>query len=324
MVTTLQEVKRYKNFDELAKDVLDLAKEILPEQLIYLTSVNDKQQIILKLSHADSGVLVKEGMVINLNETVCQRIDFDKQQPLIYENIQEEIDSAELRNRLEEANIKSYLGLPISHVNGEQFGTLCVVHHEKSQYDEKSIHLLQRIVRMFSYYLELERCAYRDELTDLYNRHHLSNFFDEPFETGGVLFFLDLDGFKKVNDVHGHDTGDLVLKEVAQKLQYFVKQHSDAFAVRLGGDEFIINFSHLLSKEEMSERAEQLLATLSVWDGEYDLSASIGIAAYPAGNKTKLSTLLKNADEALYRAKTAGKNTFMFFESVELETSLRT
>ncbi|WP_416144003.1 hypothetical protein [Planococcus koreensis] len=90
-MATLQEVERYRNFDELAQDVLDLAKEILPEQLIYLTSFNDTQQIILKLSNDDSGILVREGMVINLDETLCNRIDFDKQQPLIYENVQKEI-----------------------------------------------------------------------------------------------------------------------------------------------------------------------------------------------------------------------------------------
>lgn len=313
MVTTLQEVENYKNFDELAKDVLDLAKEILPDQLIYLTSVSDNQQIILKLSNEDSGILLSEGMVLNLNETVCQRIDFEKQQPLIYENIREEIGSDDIRNVLIEANIKSYLGLPISHINGDKFGTLCVVHHEESHYDEKSIKLLQRIVRMFSYYLELERCAYRDPLTDLYNRHYLSKSFKVASKTGGVLFFLDLDGFKKVNDRHGHDTGDLVLKEVALKLQGFAKEHRDAFVVRLGGDEFIINFPLIFSKEEISRRAEQLLAGFRLWGTEYGLSTSIGIATYPAGTEINLKTLLKNADQALYQAKAAGKNTYRFF-----------
>lgn len=313
MVTTMQELERYKNFDELARDVLDLAKEILPDQLIYLSSFSDTQQIILKLSNDDSGILVSEGMVINLDETVCNRIDFEKKQPLIYENIQEEIVSDDLRNTLKEINIKSYLGLPISHINGDRFGTLCVVHHEKSHYDKKSIQLLQRIVRMFSYYLELERRAYRDSLTDLYNRHYLSSFFEEPSKTGGTIFFLDLDGFKKVNDLHGHDTGDMVLKEVAVRLQKFAKEHNDAFVVRLGGDEFIINCSRVANKEEISQQAEMVLNDLSTWGAEYGLSTSIGIASYPAGNEINLKTLLKNADDALYRAKTAGKNMYKFF-----------
>jgi len=313
MAVALEKMEPYKNFDELASDVLDLAKEIMPEQLIYLTSMDDTKQVILKLSNDDSNILVTEGMVINLNDTVCQRVDFDNKQPLIYENIQEEIGSDDLRKALEAANIKSYLGIPISHINGDKFGTLCVVNDEQSHYDSKSIKLLQRIVRMFTYYLELERRAYRDSLTDLYNRHFLANYFDSHAKIGGVFFFLDLDGFKKINDTYGHDTGDLVLKEVARRLQNFAAGHLDAFAVRLGGDEFVINFPQLSSKEDMAKQAQELLVLLSSWNEGYHLSASIGIAFYPADGDNNLTTLLKHADDALYRAKTLGKNRYQFY-----------
>lgn len=312
MLVTLQELQMYRNFDELASDVLYLAKEILPDKLIYLTLLSDNQQIILKLSNVNTSILLTEGMVINLNETVCNRVDFEKKQPLMYEDIREETCPDDLRNRLEEVNINSYLGIPICLVDGEKFGTLCVVHHEVSHFDKKSIDLLQRIARMFSYYLDLERFAFRDSLTELYNRHYLSKHFNDHSKAGGVIFFLDLDGFKKVNDIHGHDTGDLVLKEVAIRLQKFVNEHNDAFAVRLGGDEFLIHFSQISSEEEMSERAEHILNFLSTWDCEYQLSASIGIAPYPVDNNITLKTLLKNADNALYRAKAAGKNSYKF------------
>ena len=311
MVITVEDLKMYKDFDELAEDVLDLAKEILPDQLIYLTSFSDTQQIILKLSDLDTSILLTEGMAIDLEETVCDRIDFDKKQPLIYEDIKEACPS-DLRTILQGANIKSYLGIPISRVNGERFGTLCAVHHKESEFDTKSIQLLQRIVRMFSYYLDLERFAYRDSLTELYNRHYLSKFFEHDSKSAGAMFFLDLDGFKKVNDVYGHDAGDLVLKEVASKLQKFAAEHKEAFVVRLGGDEFIVYFPHISSKEEMSQRAELLLDSLRIWDAEYELSASIGIASYPDGSSTDLKTLLKDADHALYCANTAGKNTYKF------------
>ncbi|MGI2329244.1 sensor domain-containing diguanylate cyclase [Planococcus sp. YIM B11945] len=313
MAITLQELQMYKNFDELARDVLDLAKEILPDQLIYLTSFSDTQQIVLKLSNHDTSILLTEGMAINLSDTVCDRIDFESKQPLVYEDIREQTCPSELRNTLESINAKSYLGIPISFINGERFGTLCAVHHEQSQFDKKSITLLQRIVRMFSYYLVLERFASRDSLTGLYNRHYLSRFFEDHSESGGVVFFLDLDGFKKVNDIHGHDTGDLVLKEVASKLEKFAAEYEDAFAVRLGGDEFIVHFPYILSQEEMNERAEHVLGRLSTWHAQYQLSTSIGIASYSGGSNTDLNTILKNADEALYRAKTAGKNTYKFF-----------
>lgn len=314
MVITLQELQMYRNFDELASDVLDLAKEILPDKLIYLTSFSDKQQIILKLSNEDTSILLTEGMVINLNETVCNRIDFKNKQPLIYEDIKDGTCSVDLRDILEEVNIKSYLGIPISLVNGERFGTLCVAHHEESQFDKKSINLLQKIAKMFAYYLELEHFAYKDSLTGLYNRHYLSRYFEDHSKTGGVLFFLDMDGFKEVNDIHGHDTGDLVLKEIAIRLQKFVNEHHDAFAVRLGGDEFIIHFAQLSTREELSKRAEYVLNCLSAWNNKYQLSTSIGIVSYPVDSNINLKTLLKNADNALYLSKTAGKNCYKFFK----------
>ncbi|MGH2318751.1 diguanylate cyclase domain-containing protein [Planococcus sp. SE5232] len=313
MVTTFQELQMYKNFDELSSDVLDLAKEILPDQLLYLSSFSDTQQMILKLSNNDTNILITEGLIINLNETICNRVDFDNKQPLIYEDTRKESSLDDLRNALEEANVRSYLGIPISLMNGERFGTLCAVHDQESQFDKKSVELLQRIVRMFSYYLYLERFAYRDSLTELYNRHYLTKFFEDGSKSAGVLFFLDLDGFKKVNDIHGHDTGDLVLKEVASRLQQYVAEHPKAFAVRLGGDEFLIHLTDLSSQEEMGKQAEYVLKSLSTWDADYQLSASIGIVTYPVNGTDDLQTLLKNADQALYRAKTSGKNTYNFF-----------
>lgn len=312
MGMTFQELQMYTNFEELSRDVLDLAKEILPEQLLYLSSINGTQQIILKLSSEESKIPMSEGMMLNLNHSLCNFVDFEKNQPAIFEDVREERRLEELRDALEKAHIRSYLGIPISLGNGEQFGTLCAIHDEESHFDEKSIALLQRIVRMFSYYLNLERFAYRDSLTDLYNRRYLSQFFEDQAKTEGVIFFLDLDGFKKVNDVHGHDAGDLVLKEVALKLQRFVAEHTDAFAVRLGGDEFVVHFSSIASNEEMRERAEQLLASLSTWDTGYALSTSIGIVTYTEDENVDLKSLLKDADHALYSAKKAGKNTYRF------------
>lgn len=313
MTITFEEVQMYKNFDELAKDVLDLAREILPDQLFFLSSFTDTQQIILKLSSENSNMLVTEGMVLELNNTLCNRIDFDKKQPLMYEDIQEESNLDGLKKVLDQANVRSYLGIPISFMDGEKFGTLCAINDEKSRFDKKSIDLLQRIVKMFSYYLVLERFAYRDTLTDLYNRRYLTKYFEEYSQGGGELFFLDLDGFKKVNDNHGHEAGDEVLKEVASRLQRFANEQEKAIAVRLGGDEFLINFSQTSSREEVSEKARQVLHLLSSWKTKYELSASIGIVSYPVGRNIDLDTLLQQADEALYRAKTAGKNVFKFF-----------
>lgn len=314
-----EELQLYKNFDELARDMLELAKEIMPDQLFFLSTFSDDQQVILKLSNEQSNILVTEGTVLNLNSAICNRIDFEKNQPLVYEDIQKESDLNKIKEVLERANVRSYLGIPISLVNGEKFGTLCAINDEQSQFDSRSINLLQRIVRMFSYYLELERYSYRDDLTGLYNRRYLTKFFEDPPKRDGGIFFLDLDGFKKINDVYGHDAGDSVLKEIAFRLQTFANKQKDAFAVRLGGDEFILAFFHSYNEEEWREKAQQALNHLSDWDTGYELSTSIGIVTYAEEDHIKLTTLLKNADEALYRAKTTGKNTFKFFQEEKLK-----
>lgn len=312
----MRELEMYKNFDELAEDVIGLAKEILPDQLFYLSSISEAQQIILKHSPNDTSIPVAEGLVVDLDDTICQRVDFINKQPLVYEDTKEARELDDVRHVVESANVRSYLGIPISFVNGERFGTLCAVNDKKSRFDDKSISLLQRIVRMFSYYLDLERFAYRDSLTDLYNRHFLTRVFEGHAHTGGTVFFLDLDGFKKVNDIHGHDTGDLVLKEVAAKLQQVTKQRKEALAFRIGGDEFLVHFATRLSEGEMNGVAGQLLESLAAWDGDYELSTSIGIASYTDGAQLDLKTLLKQADDALYCAKKAGKNRHQLFEAL--------
>ncbi|WP_231891348.1 sensor domain-containing diguanylate cyclase [Paenibacillus swuensis] len=304
----------YKNFDEIARDILAMAKESLPDRLIYLTSFARKKQMILKLSEPNPSIHIHEGMVIDINDTVCNQIDFDNNAPLIYEDMSRETKLDDLRQALIGANINSYLGVPIILSNGEAFGTLCAVHTHANTITAKSTNTIQTIAKMFSYYLDLERLAYRDSLTGLYNRQFLYKYFEEKFGTGGALFFLDLDGFKNINDSYGHEAGDFILREVALRLEGFVQRHNGV-AVRLGGDEFVINLIDHLSKEEWGKHAEYLLSQLSSWDiplEGFQLSVSIGIALYAPSDGNPLKVVLKQADNALYSAKAMGKNTYQF------------
>lgn len=314
MTKPFRELQMYNHFNELADDVLQFAHEILPQQMFYLSVIEKKQQLIFKVANKKSDIPMADGMTLDLNQSLCSLVDFEKKIPLVLENIPGEGNLSGLNEALEQANVRSYLGMPIVLTNGEAFGTLCAINDEASLYEEKNIELLQRIVRFFLYYLELERFAWKDALTGLYNRRYLSKYFEDYPQHAGALFFLDLDGFKRVNDVFGHEVGDHVLQEVARRIQQFTVDYPNAHAVRLGGDEFVLHFAHDGSAEEWKQLASRILIHLCTWESAYRVSTSIGILIYNEGNDQPLEKLLHQADVALYAAKASGKNTFQFYK----------
>ena len=165
------------------------------------------------------------------------------------------------------------------------------------------------------------RLAHYDALTGIPNRA----FFLESVEKARAqlsdsrskiaVLFLDLDNFKMVNDTMGHARGDSLLKDVAQKLLSCVRE-SDIVA-RLGGDEFTIALLNVQSTIQIEDIAKKILAitreSLSSGDKEFVVSTSIGISVLPDDACT-VEMLIKNADTAMYRAKTDGKSKFQFFQ----------
>jgi len=130
-----------------------------------------------------------------------------------------------------------------------------------------------------------------------------------------ALFFIDLDGFKQINDVYGHDKGDQVLIEVSQKIQTINGDVS-----RLGGDEFvsIVKYDEQETLEKLAQTLVSDIQTKYIYkeDREILLSASIGISCYPR-DTTSLRELKRYADKAMYSAKIKGKNTYSFHENLK-------
>lgn len=163
--------------------------------------------------------------------------------------------------------------------------------------------------------------AYHDRLTGLPNR---ALFFDRLSQAMSqarrnrqhvALLFLDLDGFKPINDMHGHEAGDAVLKMVAQRLLACVRG-VDSVA-RLGGDEFAIvagEIEHPAEVEKVAEKILQAFAqTMVLPDGqECRVGTSIGISIFP-DNGNEMDSLLAAADAAMYDSKRTGKNTYTYF-----------
>ncbi|MBN2428175.1 MAG: diguanylate cyclase [Deltaproteobacteria bacterium] len=183
---------------------------------------------------------------------------------------------------------------------------------------------------------QIRRLAYYDSLTSLPNRRLYKELlsralkFAERYRTTFAVLFVDLDNLKKVNDTFGHNMGDMVLKEVADRLEhclresdYLARQSKDgskSTVSRIGGDEFIALVNNLTSQHNAESVSKRILKDLaSPYDlngNEVFISASIGIAMYPEdGNDPE--GLLKKADMAMYSAKEKGKNNYQFFSAIE-------
>lgn len=170
----------------------------------------------------------------------------------------------------------------------------------------------------------IHRLAYYDPLTDLANRslfkEQLSLEMRHADDNRGAvaLLYLDLDNFKPVNDTLGHEAGDILLKEVAQRLVSCVRS-SDTVA-RMGGDEFTVILGGQSSQEEArcfgehvaSQVVSALQEPIEIQGEDFCVTASVGIAIYPA-HASDASELLRHADQAMYRAKAKGRNIYQFF-----------
>jgi diguanylate cyclase (GGDEF)-like protein len=168
----------------------------------------------------------------------------------------------------------------------------------------------------------IEHLALHDPLTDLPNRRLFLELSNKAVSHAGrsgehfAILVIDLDGFKLVNDMHGHAAGDELLRVVTARISDELRD-ADVVA-RFGGDEFAILQSLTAQPHHAMSLAERLLDTLQapirVTDAEVVISASIGVALFPEDGRTT-EELLRNADTAMYRAKADGKATYRFFEA---------
>lgn len=169
----------------------------------------------------------------------------------------------------------------------------------------------------------LRYLAYHDPLTGLANRKQFHERLSQSLTWAQsnnqlvALMFIDLDGFKQVNDTLGHDIGDQLLKIVAQRLIHTVR--SSDIVSRLGGDEFTVILCNIAKVEYAAQIAEKILENLSqvfVLDGHnIFVTGSIGISIYPHDGEEE-ETLIKNADSAMYRSKQLGRNQYQFADSL--------
>lgn len=161
--------------------------------------------------------------------------------------------------------------------------------------------------------------AEQDSLTGLYNRKEtekrIKQFLDSRPELNCALFMVDMDNFKLINDTNGHMVGDVVLSEAALTMKSLMR--STDIVGRIGGDEFTVFMKDIPSKHAAEKKAERLTDSFRhLFEHEkfsVQLSCSIGVAVYPEDGRD-FKTLYKHADQALYQAKTNGKNKYVMYD----------
>lgn len=179
--------------------------------------------------------------------------------------------------------------------------------------------------------IAMEHMAYYDTLTEMPNRSYFQRILRERLDQAGKcgerlgLIFLDLDGFKEVNDTLGHSVGDELLKEVGRRLKRCVNKED--FIGRFGGDEFLILADEKREGGSILDVVHRITHSLGapvlLRDQENYVTASMGVAIYPADGRNG-EELLKNADTAMYKAKEQGKNCCVFCtEELKKETRKR-
>ncbi len=199
----------------------------------------------------------------------------------------------------------------------------------------------QKILSQLALARKLEQyLAYNDALTGLANRQFFRNHLSACIAKAGIehtafaLFFIDLDGFKYVNDSLGHGVGDQLLQTIADRLQRSVRQ--DDLVARIGGDEFTIILKNIQLQEDVKAIACKILQSIAqpvyIKDFSLNVTGSIGVCCFPEdGENTEV--LLKKADIAMYAAKDSGKNKYKqydqtmdqrAFEEFEILNSLQT
>ncbi len=218
-------------------------------------------------------------------------------------------------------NMISYLGFPISWPNGDIFGTICVLDEKENNYSERYENLVEKFRSLIEKQLEiiyknrkLKEYAERDYLTGILNRrtllkraqaeHDRALRHDRPFS---ILIF-DIDHFKDVNDSYGHQAGDEVLKNFTDFISSLLRT-SDVWG-RYGGEEFmaVLAETEYESAKFTAERFIETIPDLHVKYEEYsiDFTVSVGVGTFEKGRD--LQAIIRQADDALYRAKLNGRN----------------
>lgn len=302
--------------------LLTLEKEQLKIAESYKQTIQILPSVVLRLSIVGDDLIVKhcEGKalkLIGINVKLAEHESLKKYLPSEYINLVKQ--HLEDMHNAESARFEYEIGEHIFEniIEWVTKPNKCNTHKSSFSYGEIII-LWHDITELRQSENQAKFMALHDHLTALPNRRYFKNIVKTLIDEQPSLFyliFIDLDGFKTINDTAGHDIGDQVLIEISRRLKATLTENE--FPARMGGDEFAILFKKIDSKEQMTEKIQNLTERVSVpysiQGHTYNISLSIGISQYPSDG-TDYFTLLKKADIAMYDVKYAGKGNYKFYE----------
>ena len=283
-------------------------------------------------SHAREGIMITDaaGTIVEVNETFSRITGYERQEALGHNTrmLQSDRHTPEFYQAITESLADKdhwYGEIWSQRKNGEVFPEMVTISAVRGS-DGQAINyvtLFTDITLMKEHQHQLEHIAHYDLLTGMPNRVLLADRLHQAIVQSqrrqrriGVVF-LDLDGFKSVNDTHGHVVGDSLLITVAQRIRGALRE-SDTLA-RIGGDEFVAVLVDLEGSHDCEPLLDRMLkaaaAPVRVGDTLLQVSASMGVTIYPQdGSEPEL--LIRHADQAMYLAKQAGKNRYHLFDVV--------
>jgi diguanylate cyclase (GGDEF)-like protein/PAS domain S-box-containing protein len=322
---------------EMAITVTEVEKR--PLYTCYLRDISERKDAEAKLqlaasvfTHAKEGIMLTDvaGCILEVNEAFTQITGYHRdevlgQNPRLLKSGQQ---SDEFYKGLwQTLTAEGHWTGEIwnSNKDGEIYAELLTISaiRDSAGKTQNYVGLFSDITPLKKQQKQLEHIAHFDALTGLPNRVLLADRMQQAManarrrEQRLAVIYLDLDGFKEVNDTYGHDTGDRVLMKVAERMRAVLRE-GDSIA-RLGGDEFVAVLIDLHEKSGSEKMLTRLLSAASqpvhIEGMMLQLSASLGVTYYPQTESVDADQLLRQADQAMYQAKLAGKNRYHTFDA---------
>jgi len=345
----LEKINSGKTLHVVLNDLVKQVEMQHPEMICTILLLDkDQEHLIVTAapSMPDSYNRAVDGIEIGQGNGSCGTAAFTGKR-VIVEDVTKHPYWAPYQHLVALGNFRACWAQPIKNYENRVLGTFAIYHRYPAVPSRNELSLIERYAHLSQLVLErkehedeISYIAFHDPLTRLPNRRLLIDRLQQALDAGdrtgrhGAVIFIDLDNFKSLNDTKGHDVGDLMLSEVANRLIEHMRK-GDTVA-RLGGDEFIVMTTDLdedysksaLQAELIGEKILSILSQPFVLDGyEHYCTASLGIIIF-CGNTLSVGNLLKHADTAMYQSKHAGRNTLHFFdpsmqEAIEARLSIQ-